>query len=144
MCKVTGITRPGNHVFKFEVGDGTNTVAEHLTVPVYPANTAPVIERAEASPAELVLPDSRTTIAAVTRDPDGDLLSHWWRVKSSPAGARLAFTQQGGRDTKVSGLTVAGTYVFELTVVDRTRFVTRDVVVTVAAKGPATRPDSNR
>jgi hypothetical protein len=143
-CKVTGITRPGNHVFKFEVGDGTNTVAEHLTVPVYPVNTAPVIERVEASPAELVLPDTSTTIAAVTRDPDGDLLSHWWRVKSSPAGAQLAFSRQGGRDTKASGLTVAGTYVFELTVVDRTRFVTRDVVVTVAAKRPATRPASNR
>jgi len=36
-CKVTNITVPGDHVFRFEVSDGTNTVAEKLTVPVYPA-----------------------------------------------------------------------------------------------------------
>jgi hypothetical protein len=34
-CKVTGITQPGDHVFRFEVSDGTSTVAETLTVPVY-------------------------------------------------------------------------------------------------------------
>jgi hypothetical protein len=42
-CRVNNITVPGDHVFKFEASDGTNTVSENLTVPVYPANSAPVI-----------------------------------------------------------------------------------------------------
>jgi hypothetical protein len=56
-CKATNITRPGDHPFKFEVSDGTSTVA--------------------------------------------------------------------------------GSYVFELTVVDRTKFATKDVAVTVAGERPA-------
>jgi hypothetical protein len=42
-CRANNITVPGDHVFKFEASDGTNTVSENLTVPVYPANSAPVI-----------------------------------------------------------------------------------------------------
>ncbi|HUT88567.1 MAG TPA: hypothetical protein VMY37_03670 [Thermoguttaceae bacterium] len=34
-CKVTNITMPGEHVFRFEVSDSASTVAETLTVPVY-------------------------------------------------------------------------------------------------------------
>ncbi|MBL7037057.1 MAG: hypothetical protein ISR77_00435 [Pirellulaceae bacterium] len=37
-CKVANITTPGEHVFRFEVSDGENTVAETLTVRVYPAS----------------------------------------------------------------------------------------------------------
>ena len=60
-----------------------------------------------------------------------------WKVRTAPVGATPVFTKQGGRDTKASGLTAEGTYVFELTVVDRTKFATQDVIVTVAAKEPA-------
>ena len=42
-CRVSHFTVPGNHVFKFEVSDGTNTVSENLIVPVYPADCAPAI-----------------------------------------------------------------------------------------------------
>jgi len=34
-CAVTGLTVPGNYVFRFELSDPTHTVAEELTVPVY-------------------------------------------------------------------------------------------------------------
>jgi len=136
-CRVTNITVPGDLVFKFEASDGASVVAEELTVPVYPANTAPVIATAKASPAILKQPLSTTSLSATTSDPNGDVISHWWRVKSRPAGVRPAFAKQGGRDTKVSGLTVEGTYVFELTLVDRTKFARQDVTVTVAAKGTA-------
>jgi hypothetical protein len=37
-CKVTNITKSGDHVFRLEVSDGTNTARETLTVPVYPAD----------------------------------------------------------------------------------------------------------
>lgn len=34
-CPATGLTVPGDYVFRFELGDPTHTVAEELTVPVY-------------------------------------------------------------------------------------------------------------
>jgi hypothetical protein len=39
-CRVSNLTLPGDHVFQFEASDGTHTVAERLTVPVYPPNAA--------------------------------------------------------------------------------------------------------
>jgi hypothetical protein len=131
-CKVTSITVAGDHVFRFEVSDGANTVSEELTVPVYPLNAAPVIRSAQASPASLALPASTATLSAATSDPDGDVITHWWRVKTAAPGAKPAFANQGGQDTKVTGLSIPGTYVFTVTAVDRTEFATRDVSVVVS------------
>jgi len=136
-CKVSHITAAGDHVFQFEVSDGTHTVSQQLTVPVYPMNAGPVIGRAAASPNTLKPPASRTSLTARTSDPDGDVISHWWSVRRSPAGARPVLARPGARDTTVTGLTVPGTYLFRLTVVDRTRFAAKDVLVTVGAKRPA-------
>jgi len=36
-CRVSNFAVPGDHVFQFEASDGTNTVSENLTVPVYPS-----------------------------------------------------------------------------------------------------------
>ncbi|MGD9496987.1 MAG: hypothetical protein AB7Y46_11870 [Armatimonadota bacterium] len=36
-CEVSGLTVPGDYVFRFELSDPTHTVAEELTVPVYQA-----------------------------------------------------------------------------------------------------------
>lgn len=131
-CAVSNMTVAGDYVFRFAVSDPTHSVTEDLTVPVYPVNpSAPVITNASASPDTLRLPDSQTSLTAVTSDPDGEWISHWWTVKSKPAGAQPAFARQGGPNTTVSGLTVDGTYVFTLIVVDRTRYTTRDVTVTV-------------
>jgi hypothetical protein len=49
-CRVSNFTVPGDYVFQFQASDGTNTVSENLTVPVYPANSAPVIGAARATP----------------------------------------------------------------------------------------------
>ena len=143
-CKVTNITVAGDHVFRLEVRCGPHTVAEELTVPVYPANAAPGIETVKATPATLTLPAAATALSATTRDPGGDVISHWWRVTRKPAGSAPVFAKQGGRDTKVSGLSVAGVYVFTLTVVDRTKAARKDVTAVVHPKGgppPATQGD---
>ena len=34
-CRANHLTVPGDYVFQFEARDGTNTISEHLTVPVY-------------------------------------------------------------------------------------------------------------
>jgi len=131
-CKVTNMTVAGDYVFKLEVSDPRHTVSENLTVTVYPQNpSAPVISNTSASPDTITLPADNTLLSATTSDPDGDPISHWWSVKSKPAGTSPAFSAQSSPNTEVSGLTAAGIYVFTLTMVDRTRFTTRDVAVTV-------------
>jgi len=130
-CLASNMTVAGDYVFKFEVSDPGRTVSENLTVTVYPANTAPVIASATASPASLQLPDSATSLSATTSDPDGDVISHWWSVKSCPAGAAPVFARQGSANKAVMSLTGEGKYVFTLTVVDRTKSATKDVTVTV-------------
>ena len=130
-CKLSHLTVAGDYVVQFEVSDPTHTVSTKLTITVQPENHAPVIEHIAATPNPLTLPDSATYLWARTSDPDGDTLTHWWRIKSSPQGAHPSFTRQGWRETKVSGLTVPGKYIFSLTVVDRTKFTVREVTVTV-------------
>jgi O-glycosyl hydrolase len=139
-CDLSNLTVPGDYVFRFELSDPTHTVSENLTVPVYPANpSAPVISSATASPNTLKLPDNRTSLTAMTSDPDGNMISHWWSVKSKPAGANPVFARQGSPNTSVSNLTQAGAYTFTLVVVDMTRYVTKDVTVTVEPGAAATR-----
>jgi hypothetical protein len=107
-----------------------------LTVPVYPANpSAPTISSAMASPATVALGAGGTHLAASTRDADGDPISHWWSVKSKPAGASPVFSAQSSTNTDVTGLTEPGVYVFTLSAVDRTKFAKRDVTVTVLDSG---------
>jgi len=86
----------------------------------------------EASPARVVLPRSTTTLSAATRDPDGDAISQWWRVKRQPTGAKPVLATPWAREATASGLSVPGTYVFELTVVDRTKFARKDLTVVVS------------
>jgi len=132
-CTASNLSVAGDYIFKFEVSDPTHTVSKDLTVSVYPVNaSAPFIKSATASPASLTLPGtSRTYLSATTGDRDGDVISHWWSVKSAPEGAAPAFANQGSPGTNVTRLTIPGNYVFTLTVVDRTKYTTRDVTVTV-------------
>ena len=131
-CQVTGMTVTGDYIFTVEVSDPTHTVVRELTVPVYPPNpSAPVISNAVASPAVITLPADATRLSANTSDADGDSLSHWWSVKSKPAGSSPAFSAQNSSSTNVTGLTTAGTYILTLSVVDQTKFTKRDVTVTV-------------
>lgn len=131
-CKLSNIAVPGDYVFQFQVSDPTHTVRKNLRVTVYPVNEAPVIEGAGANPASLTLPESRTSLSARASDPDGDVITHWWSVKESPVGGKPVFEKQGSPNTAVSGLTVPGTYVFTLAAIDRTKFASENVTVTVS------------
>ena len=132
-CAASNMTVAGDYVFRLEVSDPTHAVSEDLTVPVYPENrTAPYIKGAKASPNSVSLPGtSRTLLSATTGDLDGDMISHWWSVKSAPAGASPVFLKQGNPETDVTQLLLPGTYVFTLDVVDRTKFASADVQVVV-------------
>jgi len=135
-CPVTNMTVAGDYVLQIELSDPTHTVSQKLTVTVYPPNpSAPMILNAAAAPATLRLPAETTRLSATTSDPDGDPLSHWWSVKSKPAGAAPAFSAQASPNSDVTGLTVPGIYVFTLRAVDRTKAAQREVTVTVLDSG---------
>lgn len=132
--KLSNLTVPGDYLLQIQANDPTHTVSQILKITVYPENTPPIIESASAKPARLTLPESATSLLAKTSDPDGDTITHWWSVKESPAGSKPVFQKQGAPNTRVSGLTVPGTYIFTLTAIDRTKFASRDVTVTVSSK----------
>jgi hypothetical protein len=129
---VTGMTVPGDYVFQVNVTNpGHPDLTTQIICTVHPASSGPVINIISASPAELTLPSASTLLTAVTSDPQGQLLRHWWVVKSIPAGARPAFATQGLPVSNVSGLTVPGTYTFTLRAFDDLHMTTKDVTIQV-------------
>ncbi len=79
----------------------------------------------------MTMPAGSVQLSANTSDPEGDLLRHWWVVKSAPAGAKPVFDHQGLPVTHVGGLTLAGTYKFTLRAFDDLHITTKDVTVQV-------------
>jgi len=130
-CTALNMSVAGDYVFEFSTSDPTHTVRDTLVVPVYPLNTAPVIDSAGASPDSLLSPQDTTLLWGVTSDADGDTITHWWSVKSAPAGGWPVFSMQGHAQTQVWNLTLPGTYTFTLTAVDMTEHTTRDVTLRV-------------
>ena len=130
---VSGMTVAGDYVFQCNI---TNPGHPDLTVrticTVHPQSSGPVINSISASPASLTLPASATQLTATTSDPQGQLLRHWWYVKSVPAGAKPIFDHQGLPVSNVSGLTVPGTYTFTLRAFDDIHMSTKDISVVVS------------
>ncbi len=127
----TGMTVVGDYTFQIVVRDPTHTVTKQVICSVGPRNSPPVIDSIAASPANLTLPASTTRLAAASSDAEGDLLRHWWVVKSAPAGAKPIFDHQGLSTTTVSNLLIPGVYRFTLRCFDDIHMTTRDVAVTV-------------
>jgi O-glycosyl hydrolase len=129
---------PGDYVFRFTVSDASHTVHRDITVTVYSLNNAPVISSVSANPITVSKSVGTTALAGITSDPDGDVITHWWLVTSAPAGAVPIFSTQGERTTTVSNLTIPGTYIFTLRVIDRTLFTSKNDTVIVNDSPPDT------
>jgi len=125
--RATRMTVPGEYVFRFHADDGHSEAHKDLKVTVYPPNRPPVIEAASAR----LLPGGIAALSAAASDPDGDVITYWWSVRKAPEGAKAALSKPGLASPKATGLNVPGEYLFAVTVVDRTKAVTRDVKVTV-------------
>jgi len=130
---VSAMTVAGDYVFRLTVSDGTNVVSQDLTVPVYPVNATPTVS-ASASPTSLTLPVSSTQLTSTSADEDGDVLTHWWKVTSAPAGSSPKLATPTQANTAVTGMILPGTYSFQHVVTDQFSFATSSTVsVTVAA-----------
>ncbi|HVZ38851.1 MAG TPA: hypothetical protein VHI13_06215 [Candidatus Kapabacteria bacterium] len=138
---ITNMTVPGDYVFQIAVSDRSHApVIAQVICTVHPQNTPPVIGSVAASPGVLSLPATTTQLTATTSDREGDLLRHWWVVKSAPAGAHPTFAHQGLPNSEVGNLTVPGIYTFTLRAFDDISMTTKDVAVTVRNTSAVERP----
>ncbi len=129
---VSGMTVPGDYIFQVNVTNpGHPDLTARIKCTVHPASSAPVINSITSSPKILTLPAHSSKLKAKTSDPEGDLLRHWWVITFAPDGARPVFDHQGLPVTSVSGLTVAGTYIFTLRCFDDLHMSTKNDTITV-------------
>ena len=105
-----------------------------LTVYPHPGgNLAPTVTQWAARPSYLTRPARSVTLIAGAADPEKDAVSFAWSVKEQPDGAGVALADPNTASTKATGLTVAGTYAFELSVRDAAHVVRRVVRLQVFA-----------
>ena len=131
-ANVTGMTVPGDYVFRVNVTDpGHPDLVQQIICTVHPASAAPVIGTITASPAITTVLSGASFLTAVTSDPENDLLRHWWAISSVPVGAYPVFDHQGLKVTNVSGMTIPGNYVFTLRCFDDLHMATKNVTIVV-------------
>ena len=106
----------GVYLFQVRVTDNSGATArDTIQITVNPpANLPPV---ANAGPNQTItLPTSTATLAGSGTDPDGTIVSHTWSFISGATTATV--TTPSSYTSGVTGMSVAGSYTFELLVVD--------------------------
>ena len=117
----------------------TNVTGGSAVTTVYPysgTNQPPTIEVWGASPGYLVAPTNSATLSVIANDAELDALTYRWSVTNQPAGANAVFANSNAATTVVSGLTVAGTYVFNMDVSDGVNISSKQVYLVVYASNP--------
>jgi hypothetical protein len=127
------MTIPGDYVFQFSVSDASHTTTRNIKVTVYPVNTPPVITSTSSNPTSILLPSGSSQLSVATSDPNSDTITHWWLIKSVPAGATPIFSAQGERTTEIGNLITPGIYIFTLRTIDESAFTIKDDTVIVKA-----------
>lgn len=114
---ISGLTATGNYIFELTITDDKQaTASARVTVQVLPGvNVSPVANA--GNNVTIVLPASTSTLdGSASKDPDGNITKYQWTEISGPATA--AIISNTSAKTNISGLSVAGDYIFELTVTD--------------------------
>ncbi|HYM19747.1 MAG TPA: T9SS type A sorting domain-containing protein [Candidatus Kapabacteria bacterium] len=129
---VSNMSVPGDYVFQCNVTNpGHPDLIDRIICTVHPASSGPVINSITAAQDTVTLPQSSSKLSASTSDPQGQLLRHWWAIKSVPTGAKPSFDHQGLPNSTVSGLSVPGTYIFTLRAFDDLHMTTKDFRIVV-------------
>jgi len=116
---VSGLTLAGSYVFSLTATDNNNlTGTATVTVVVNAAATTAVPPTVSAGKGQVItLPTSSTTLAGTAAGNNGATIKTIsWKQDSGPATATIVSPSSAG--TTVTGLTVAGSYVFTLTATD--------------------------
>lgn len=110
----------GTYEFELRVVDLSNAfTADRMTVVVNPQVTQnlPPVAAATSSPSSITLPVNSVNLsAAASSDPDGSIVSWQWLKVSGPNAGLIA--SANSQTTSVSQMTLAGTYVYRITVTD--------------------------
>jgi hypothetical protein len=99
-------------------------------------NRPPTIMTWGSSPGYVVAPANTATLSVTANDPELDPLTYHWSVTSQPAGANALLGASNAASTTVSGLTVAGTYVFNVDVQDGVNTSSKQVYLVVYDSNP--------
>jgi hypothetical protein len=117
----------------------TNVAGGSAVTTLYPyagTNQPPTIQVWGASPGYIVAPTNSATVTVTASDPELAPLSYHWSVSNQPAGASAVFANSNAPTTPISGLSVAGTYIFNVAVSDGTNSVSRQVYLAAYESNP--------
>lgn len=124
----------GVYTFELLVEDnGWATARDTVTITVNQTiNQSPVISSLTASSDTIQLPISIVKLTGVATDPDGTIASYSYVSSFAPGGSSAVFNTPTSDTCTISGLTVAGSYGFTLSVTDNDgSTVTADITIIV-------------
>jgi hypothetical protein len=121
----------GTYVFSLKVTDANNDASTAtVTIVVKSANQPPVVSAGTAQ--TITLPVNSVTVTGTATDATGTISSYLWTQVSGPATATIANTS--AISTNITGLIIAGSYVFQLKATDNNGLSgTGNVTITVNA-----------
>jgi hypothetical protein len=117
----------------------TNIAGGSAVTTLYPyagTNLPPTIEVWSASPGFIVAPTNNATLSVTASDAELAPLTYRWSVTNEPIGANAVFANSNAATTMVSGLTMAGTYIFNTDVSDGTNTSSRQVYLVAYDANP--------
>jgi PKD repeat protein len=131
-CGASGLTAEGLYVFSVEVGDGQHSATREVLLRVFNGNQPPVFNNVGIrTPIRPILPIDYTTLDSGASDIEGSTVSYLWSVVSQPAGAAAVLANPTNQRCGVSGLSVAGDYVFRIEASDGSATSASNLTVTV-------------
>ncbi len=117
----------------------TNLRGNSTATTLYPysgPNHPPTIMVWGTCPGYVVAPTNTATLSVTANDAELDPLTYHWSVSNQPAGANALLTSPTNATTTVSGLTMAGTYVFNVDVRDPFDTSSKQAYLTVYPTNP--------
>jgi hypothetical protein len=117
----------------------TNVLGGSEITTLYPysgPNHPPTIMVWGSNPGYVVAPTNTATLSAAASDPELDPLTYHWSVTNQPAGANALLATPTNPTTTVSGLTMPGTYAFNIDVRDPFNISSRQVYLIVYNTNP--------
>ncbi|MCS6953503.1 MAG: hypothetical protein NZM33_11685 [Bryobacteraceae bacterium] len=127
-----GFSAPGDYVFTVTAQSNHQSARRDVLVRVAVSNQPPrLIDLHNRTPSVVVSPAAATTLRSAAIDPEGDNVRFQWQVAAHPAGASPRLATPSESSCLVSGLTVPGLYVFQITLRDGHNTVTDQLTVRV-------------
>lgn len=130
------ITLTGNYIDMFNVAYNTGSVVLHPSTSIVLINTGTnIAPTADAGTNKnITLPTSSVTQVGGGTDPDGVIVSYQWTTFSAPTA--ITFGTPNSSTTTVNGMSVAGTYVVMLTVIDNQGLAGTDTATIIVNSSP--------